>query len=263
MGCIVDCCLLPRAICWLLFSGRESGGRLFFVWMNQISALSVAAVTILSRSSSEGLRLGRVEEESKASPVIFITWRDLCSPREKNGVRARERLSSDQCAIPGIGNERRKRTEMRWAEKIGGCYVIWLVCVNGWQTAVGALRAGGMVARARQQRWRWRSSGGSNCSATTVAMTLTGGGRRTESWSASAQDGEGTIERAAGSLCARKCGCCGCGLRFASWGWESWLDRQKIVYDRKIACVSNVSQSRNMWLAILTIKINRGINLSI
>jgi hypothetical protein len=44
--------------------------------MNQIAALSVATVTILSHSSSEGLRLGRVEEESKASPVILITWRD-------------------------------------------------------------------------------------------------------------------------------------------------------------------------------------------
>ena len=99
----------------------------------------------------------------------------------------------------------------------------WMLCdligLRQWMangSGGAARRRHGSESAATTLTVAQRSSGGSNCSATTVAMTLTGGGRRTESWSASAQDGEGTIERAAGSLCARKCGCCGCGLRFAS-----------------------------------------------
>ena len=34
------------------------------------------------------------------------------------------------------------------------------------------------------------------------------------------------------------------GIFLGGWEWESWIDKN--LYDRKIACVSNVSQSRNM-----------------
>ena len=122
-GCIVDCCLLFVATSYLLIVIAGLGGRLFFVWMNPIAALTIMgpgvelAVTVLWRSSSEELRLGRVKEESKASPVIFVTGRDLIFSERKEWCSGpQETFCQPMCNSPipaGIGEKRRNQIEMR------------------------------------------------------------------------------------------------------------------------------------------------------
>ncbi len=48
--------------------------------------------------------------------------------------------------------------------------------------------------------------------------------------SASAHDGEGMIDLAPGSLCARKCGCCGCDLTMGELDGQIFMIAKIHVY---------------------------------